>query len=84
MQVQRERRFVDEYLRLTVAEQRQVDRRLLMLEESIRHPSLQARRWRGTELWYARVTLDLRMYFEIHEDYYLMIAVGHHDIERRM
>ena len=75
-------RFWKQLDRLTEPEQEQVHRHLRLLAENLRHPSLQARRWSGSHVWYARVSRDIRIFFEVHEDYYWLVDVGHHDIER--
>lgn len=82
MELERSDRFLRSYRRLRPQERRQVDARLRLLAENPRHPGLRARRWPGTELWYARVSRDIRLFYEVREGYYLLLDVGHHDIER--
>ena len=74
--------FWRHYASLTRVEQVQVNARLKLLADNLYHPSLQARRWSGPDLWYARISRDIRIFFEVYEDYYLIIDVGHHNIER--
>ena len=71
------------YKQLSPSEQRQVDSHLLLLDENHRHPSLRARRW-DADTWYARVSRDLRVFYEVHEGFYFVKDVGHHDIERSL
>ncbi len=77
-------RFWRQYQRLTHDEQRQVNARLRLLAENPRHPSLQARKWSDNDQWYARASRDLRMFYEVHDEYCLLLNLGHHDIERSM
>ncbi|MSQ14898.1 MAG: hypothetical protein EXR50_03440 [Dehalococcoidia bacterium] len=77
-------RFLRAYRRLTYEEKRQVDAHLLLLAENLRHPSLRARKWGAYSIWYARVSRDIRIFFEVLEDFYLLLDVGHHDIEREL
>gem|GEM_PF-6024643 len=58
-----------------------MDARLEYLASNLRHPSLRARKWGRSDLWYARISSDLRIFFEVGEDIHLL-DVGHHDIER--
>ena len=82
MRLERRERLVRAYRRLTVQERRQVDAHLHLLVEDPRHPSLCACRWPGTDIWHARMSRDIRLFSEIHEDSFLLLDVGHHDIDR--
>lgn len=82
MRLQRTARFVRAYTRLTSDEQRQVDAHLRLLAENPRHPSLRARRFAGSDLWYARVSRDIRLLYRVAADTAVLVDVGHHDIER--
>jgi mRNA-degrading endonuclease RelE of RelBE toxin-antitoxin system len=73
--------FARAYAKLTAGEQAQVDRALQRLLANAGYPSLQARKW-GGGLWYARASQDLRFFYEVGDEYYLLRDVGHHDIER--
>lgn len=81
MELERTERFLRSYRRLTVQERRQVDSHLRLLADNPRHPGLRARKWPGTDIWYARVSRDFRLFYEVREDSYLLLDVGHHDIE---
>jgi hypothetical protein len=59
-----------------------VQRALDLLRENPRHPSLRAQRWPGSGFWYARASRDLRLLYDIYEDYYSVLDVGQHDVER--
>ena len=82
MKLERSPRFIRAYTRLTPDERRQVDAHLRMLAENPRHPSLRARRWPGSDFWYFRVSTDLRILYDVYEDYYLLLDVGLHNVER--
>lgn len=75
-------RFVRYYNGLTPGEQHQVDEALEQLLSDPRYPGLRARKW-DEYPWYARASRDLRVFYEIGVGYYLIVDVGHHDIERR-
>lgn len=83
MNLERSQTFIDAYNQLTREERQQVDARLRLLAENPRHPSLRARKW-NNDIWYARASRDLRLVYEVHEDYYFLIDVGHHDSERSL
>ncbi len=49
------------------------------LEENLRHPSLRAKKYGGTEdIWQARVTGNWRFYFTIEGDVYRLHAIKKH------
>ncbi len=73
--------FVRGYASLTPEEQKQVDNALQRLVADPRYPSLQARKW-DESTWYARASRDIRFFYESGEGHYLLLDVGHHDIER--
>lgn len=83
MNLTRSNRFVRSYVQLSVEERRQMDAHLRFLAENPRHPSLRARRWSGSDLWYARVNRNLRLFYRMtDDDNAVLVDVGHHDIER--
>jgi len=56
-----------------------VDKQLDFLSSSIRHPSLQAKKYGGeSNLWQARVTRDWRFYFLILKDAYYVVSIHKH------
>jgi len=75
--------FREAYRGLGAKDQRAVDAKLRLLASNYRHPSLRAAKWEEPNTWYARVTKDIRVFYEIHRGFYRLITVGHHDIERR-
>ncbi len=57
------------------------DKQALFLIENIRYPSLRAKRYiiRGnSELWQARVDQRFRFFFEVRENFYLVVAIVDH------
>jgi mRNA-degrading endonuclease YafQ of YafQ-DinJ toxin-antitoxin module len=76
--------FKKQYKLLTAIEQKQAKKSLRFLSENPRHPSLQVHRVNGTPFWEAYVNKDIRMVFEQNGDSLVLIAIGHHDILRRL
>ena len=73
-------RFEEDYLSLPLHIQTQVDQKLRLLRENIRHPSLRVKKIRRHKnLWEASVTMKYRISFEITEDAYVLRTVGIHD-----
>lgn len=54
------------------------NRQLARLLENSRHPSLDAKRYRGTDYMQARVTRSWRFYFRVEGDVYVLIDVTPH------
>lgn len=81
MDLERTDRFARSYRRLTIPERRQVDNHLRLLAENPRHPALRARKWPGSDIWYARISRDIRLFYEVRNSSYLLLDVGHHGIE---
>jgi hypothetical protein len=51
----------------------------------MRYPSLRVHKLRGVEgLWEFSVTMNYRVLFEIDGDYYVLLAVGPHQIVDRL
>jgi len=49
------------------------------LEQDLRHPSLQVKKYGGVRgVWQARVNREWRFYFTIDEDFYYLIDIGPH------
>jgi len=56
--------------------------KLRLLVNDYRHPSLHASKWREPNEWYCRMTLSIRLFYEVHDGFYRLMAIGPHDIER--
>jgi plasmid maintenance system killer protein len=55
------------------------DRKVLMLEANIRHPSLRAKKFNhSNDIWQARVNDDWRFYFLISDDQYMILDTMAH------
>lgn len=73
--------FKRDYKSLPIEIQKKVDSQLKLLLSNPRHPSLRVKKLAGIKrIWYARVTRDYRMTFQIEEDTYILRRVGVHDI----
>lgn len=65
------KRFLKSYADAPEAIQRAVDRRIALLLQNLRHPSLRAKKYDETHgLWQARVNAGWRFYFTIEGDVY--------------
>ena len=80
--VERADSFVSDYLRLPSHLQTRTEKAIELLVRDMRHPSLQAKRVRGTlHIWEARVTQQYRLTFEVRPGRVLWLRrVGTHDI----
>ena len=59
--------------------QRAFDRRVKLLAQNLRHPSLHAKKYdEANDIWQARLTRGWRFYFQIRDDTYLILAVLKH------
>ncbi|MFQ5341735.1 MAG: type II toxin-antitoxin system YafQ family toxin [Anaerolineae bacterium] len=84
MKIRRTRRFKKDYRKLSPDLQRRVDGKLRLLLQDPRHPSLRVHKIRGTDdVWELSVTMNCRLIFEIETEYYVLLAVGPHDIVER-
>lgn len=73
-------RFKKAYRSLPENAKIRVKEALRKLATSIKHPSLQAKKIKGTkDIWEARVSLDYRLTFQMVKDYFILRNVGHHD-----
>jgi mRNA-degrading endonuclease YafQ of YafQ-DinJ toxin-antitoxin module len=68
--------------KLSRGEQKQANKTLRFLADSLKHHSLQIHRIRGTSFWEAYVNEDIRVIFERDSDTLILHAIGHHDILR--
>ena len=72
-------RFVQSYTTAPPAIQRAVDRKLELLLQDLRHPSLRAKKYdEARDLWQARVNQGWRFYFRIKGDTYQLIDITPH------
>ena len=79
MRIELTRRADKEYGKLSAQLQRQVDKQFDFLLENLRHPSLDAKKYGGTDdTWQGRVNRDYRFYFRIVNDtYHILMIIPH-------
>lgn len=79
MRIALTRRADKDYNSLSRSLRRQVDKQFGFLVENLRHPSLDAKKYGGTDdIWQGRVNRDYRFYFEIDGDTYRIISIIPH------
>ena len=71
--------FKEHYKRLQPDEQDLVDKALEFLAANPRHPSLRLKKRKGSEIWEARASINLRFTFTWKGDLITLRVVGHHD-----
>ncbi len=72
-------RFRRSYQEAPLAVKRAFDRRAGFLLESLRHPSLRAKKYdEARDLWQARVNGGWRFYFQIEGDSYILLDIIAH------
>ncbi len=72
-------RFVQSYTTAPPTIQRAFDRKLELLLQDLRHPSLRAKKYdEARDLWQARVNQGWRFYFRIKGDTYQLIDITPH------
>lgn len=71
--------FVRAYLKAPQDIQRAFDKQSQLLLQSLRHPSLRAKKYdEGKDRWQGRVTKDWRFYFFIEGDAYVLQDITPH------
>jgi mRNA interferase RelE/StbE len=84
MKIRRTDRFKKDYLTLPKNIQRRADEKLKFLLRDPRHPSLRVHKIRGVKgLWEFSVTMNYRVLFEINGEFFVLLAVGPHNIVER-
>ena len=72
-------RFLNSYAIAPPEIQRAVDRRVALLLQDLRHPSLRAKKYdEARDLWQARATGSWRFYFQLEGDAYHLIDLTPH------
>ncbi len=73
------KRFLESYADAPPEIQRAVDRRIPLLLQNLRHPSLRAKKYdEARDIWQARVNGGWRFYFKIEgEAYHLIDLIPH-------
>ena len=55
------------------------DRKVTLLTQNLRHPSLRAKKYdEANDIWQARVTKGWRLYFQIEGDTYILLSLIPH------
>ena len=73
------KRFLEQYASAPPAIQRAVDRRIALLVQNLRHPSLRAKMYdEARGMWQARANGGWRFYFTIEGDLYHLIDLIPH------
>ena len=73
------KRFLDHYAAALPRIQQAVDRRIALLLQNLRHPSLRAKKYdEAHDIWQARVNGGWRLYFTIEGDLYRLLALLPH------
>ncbi len=79
MQIELTRRADKEYHRLAPQLRRRVDKQLALLQENLRHPSIDAKKYGGADdVWQGRVNRAYRFYFRIIDDTYRILMIVPH------
>lgn len=80
MEIQRTERFLKSYAGASLAIQLATDKQLKLLINDLRHPSLRAKKYRGTsEIWQARINRGgWRLYFKIDASCYVLLDMTKH------
>ena len=72
-------RFIRSYASAPPAIQRAFDRKLDLLLQNLRHPSLRAKKYdEARDIWQGRVTQGWRFYFSIAGDTYVLLDIMAH------
>lgn len=70
---------IKQYRLLPVAVQQKADKQFAYLQEDVRHPSLQAKKYQGIDgVWQGRIDKSWRFYFHIIEPDYVIISIITH------
>lgn len=73
--------FEKDYCRLPLEIQKRLDKKLFLLLENFKHPSLRTRKMKGYfGIWEGRITQNYRFTFQVEKDGYLMRRAGSHSI----
>ena len=80
MKIARTERFKKSWEQLSKTEKSLAQKAITNLESDIRYPSLRTKKIKGVDdIWEARVSLYLRITFQIERDVILLRNIGRHD-----
>ena len=84
MEIRFTQSFERDYRELSKAVQATVDRKLLLLLQNFRHPSLRAKKMEGyVNVWEARASKGYRFTFSVFGTIYIIRRVGPHDVLKK-
>ena len=73
------KRFLEHYAKAPLTIQRTTDRRIALLVQNLRHPSLHAKKYdEAQDIWQARVNGGWRFYFTIEGNVYRLLSLLQH------
>ena len=77
-----DKRFIQNYKKLSMQLQSQVDNKLIILAKNPNHPSLRTKRIQGTKrLYESSVNMDVRLIWHYESDkLIILLDTGHHDV----
>lgn len=79
MRIRRTQHFLQGYARAPAHTQKAVDRKVALLLQNLRHPSLRAKKYdEARDIWQARVNGGWRFYFRIEGDTYILLDMIPH------
>lgn len=79
MRIRRADRFLRSYANAPAEIQRAMDRKIDLLLQNLRHPSLRAKKYdEARDIWQARTTGAWRFYFRIQGDTYILLDMIPH------
>ncbi len=71
--------FLDKLDGFSLTVQKKFEKQLKFLISDLRHPSLHSKKYgESTNLWQARVDKDVRFYFTIEDDVYILVNIKCH------
>ncbi len=80
MEIKLSNKAVKQYQALPKALQKKVDKQFDYLVTDIRHPSLDIKKYKGTDdLWQGRIDKGYRFYFYIIAPNYIVISIINHE-----
>ena len=79
MKYERTFNFKRGYKKLPAEAQKAFEKQVVFLLSDIRHPSLRAKKYdESSDVWQARVTRNVRFYFRIEGDVYVLLSIRKH------
>jgi mRNA interferase RelE/StbE len=83
VKIRRTESFLKDYRALPAEIRNQVDKQLAYLIQNPRHPSLRAKKLKGTDKFELRVSKGYRLTFRVIESFLELRRVGTHDILKK-